>query len=215
MHSSLSEDQWDAMFRAQCTWDAVMAHNAVEALKRHGGPGAIMVVLIGQGHVAFNLGAPRQAAPGFEGKIASLIPIPVVDEKREPVEVRASYADFIWGVPYEEDPIFPVLGISTREGKEKPGHSVIDVQKESVAEACGFLVGDELVSVDDTPVPDKESLNRLLSTKRWADEARVKVKRGGEEKGLACQLRRSLAEPAKDGGKRDESKKTPPRAKKG
>jgi uncharacterized iron-regulated protein len=201
MHVQMTDAQWDSMFQAQCTWDAVMAHNALQALRTHGGPGAIMVVLIGQGHVAYDLGAARQAAIGFDGKIASVVPVPVLSDKREPVKVRASYASFLWGIPAEEDPIYPSFGISTREGKEKPGLSIIDVQKKSVAEACGLAVGDELATLDGVSVPDKESLNRFMAGKRWGDEVRVNVKRGGEEKSFACPLRRKLEESAKAAAK--------------
>jgi hypothetical protein len=40
----MSEEQWDAMFGAQCTWDATMGFNAVKALQQHGGSDAIMMV---------------------------------------------------------------------------------------------------------------------------------------------------------------------------
>ena len=195
MHGQMTDAQWDGMFQAQCTWDAVMGHNAVEALKKRGGLGAIMVVLIGQGHVAYDLGAARQAAIGFDGKIASVIPVPVLTDKREPTKVRASYASFIWGIPREDDAPYPSLGLSTREGKEKPGLAVIDVQKKSVAEACGVALGDELAAFDGASVPDKESLARFMAGKRWGDEVRLSVKRGGEEKALVCNLRRTSEEP--------------------
>ncbi|HYN44277.1 MAG TPA: ChaN family lipoprotein, partial [Thermoanaerobaculia bacterium] len=99
MHSaSMPETMWDGMFRAQCTWDAAMAWNAVGALKKANDPNAVMVVLIGSGHVAYGLGAQRQAALWFDGAAASVIPIPVLDDKDRPAKVRASYADFVWGV---------------------------------------------------------------------------------------------------------------------
>ena len=66
MHAaSMPEAMWDGMFRAQCTWDAAMAWNAVAALKKANDPNAVMVVLIGSGHVAYGLGAERQAALWF------------------------------------------------------------------------------------------------------------------------------------------------------
>ena len=68
MHSaSMPEAMWDGMFRAQCTWDAAMAWNAVAALKKANDPNAVMVVLIGSGHVAYGLGAQRQAALWWDG----------------------------------------------------------------------------------------------------------------------------------------------------
>lgn len=194
LHSSMSEEQWEGMFRAQCTWDATMAYNAIQALKANGGPDAIMVVLIGAGHVAYDLGAPRQAALWFEGKTASLIPIPVVSDQGEAVKVRASYAQFLWGLPKETDPLYPSLGLSTPEKKPGEFFPVIAVRKDSVAAAAGFAEGDLLVSMDGTPLTDKETLNRLMAGKRWGDLARFEIRRGDKTLTLNAALRRHQTE---------------------
>jgi uncharacterized iron-regulated protein len=194
VHSSMSEEQRDGMFRAQCTWDATMAYNAVQALKAQGGPNAIMVVLIGAGHVAYDLGAPRQATSWFQGKTASLIPIPVVSDQGEAVKVRASYAQFLWGLPKETDPLYPFLGLSTSAKKAGDFYRVLAVEKDSVAAAAGFAAGDLLVSMDGTPLQDKETLNRLMAGKRWGDVARFEIRRVGETMTLGAALRRRQSE---------------------
>lgn len=183
MHSaSMPDAMWQGMLRAQCTWDAAMAWNAAQALEKANDPNAVMVVLIGSGHVAYGLGAERQAKLWFDGGIASVVPIPVLDEKDRPVKVRASYADFLWGVPQETDPEFPVLGLSTRDPKDgSAGWPVINVAKDSVAEAAGFKVGDVLLAMDGTPLDRKGLFNRLMSEKRWSDTASYEVKRGEEK----------------------------------
>lgn len=190
MHSALTEEQWEGMFRAQCTWDATMAYNAIQALQANGGPDAIMVVLIGAGHVAYDLGAPRQAALWFKGKTASLIPIPVIGDKGERVKVRASYAQFLWGLPKETDPLYPSLGLSTPERKPAEFFPVIAVQKDSVAARSGFVEGDLLVAMDGTPLTDKETLHRLMAGKRWGDTARFEIRRGDKTLTLNAAFRR-------------------------
>ena len=67
---------------------------------------------------------------------------------------------------------------------------VILVAKGAPAEKAGAQVGDVIVSLDGTAVPDKETLNRLVAAKRWGDEAALTVKRGGETKTLRLLLRR-------------------------
>jgi membrane-associated protease RseP (regulator of RpoE activity) len=199
----MPEAMWDGMFRAQCTWDAAMAWNAVAALRRANDPNAVMVVLIGAGHVAYGLGAQRQAALWFDGASAAVIPIPVLDEKDRPAKVRASYADFVWGVPKEVDPAYPVLGFSTRDPKDgSEGWPVINVAKDSVAEAAGFKVGDLLLSMDGTSLKEKGTLNRLMSEKRWSDTATFEVKRGAEKQTLLARLARKLPEAPKAGGEK-------------
>ncbi len=182
MHSGMNEAQWRAMFEAQCTWDATMGHNAVRALKEHGDENTVMVVLIGSGHVAYNLGIQRQAAQWFDGKMLSVVPIRVVDGKDRPVEiVQASYADFLWGLPPEKDPQYPYLGISTTEAEAQKGRRVISVEKDTPGMAAGFRNGDVLLSMDGVSVHDRELFNRLLAEKRWGDAAAFKVLRGEEE----------------------------------
>jgi hypothetical protein len=180
------------MFRAQCTWDAAMGWNAVKALEASRAADAIMVVLVGSGHVAYGLGAERQARLWFDGRIASLIPVPVADrENPNPVEtVRASYADFVWGLPPVTDPLFPTLGLSTPEQKKGDHYHVIMIAEDSVAAATGFQVGDALVSVDGVPMDDKETSRKIMAQKRWGDSAVYEVLRAGRPLTLTAHFRR-------------------------
>lgn len=187
--TGMTDEQFNAMYNAQATWDATMGYNAVQALKKYGDKDTIMVVLIGAGHVAYGLGAERQAKAWFDGRIASVIPIEAVDDKGEKPAVRASYANFVWGVANEKAPLFPIHGFSTGQKKDD-AYPVIAVQPDSVAAAAGFKVGDILVSMDGVAVTDSEILNRLMSQKRWGDAAEFKVKRGAEEVTLKAFFRR-------------------------
>lgn len=202
MHSaSMPEAMWEGMFRAQCTWDAAMAWNAAAALKKANDPNAVMVVLIGSGHVAYGLGAERQAQLWFDGGIASVIPVPVLDEKDRPAKVRASYADYLWGLPQETDPVYPVLGLSTRDPKDgTAGWPIINVAKDSVAEAAGFKVGDVLLAMDGTALGQKGVFNRLMAAKRWSDTAAYEVKRGEEKLTLVARFARKPKEAPKAEG---------------
>jgi uncharacterized iron-regulated protein len=191
MHSGLDEAQWDAMIAAQSTWDATMAFQAVQAL---GGPGrqdAVLVVLVGSGHVVYGLGIQRQAARHFQGKIATVVPINVRDgEGREVKTVQASYADFVWGVPAQTDPLYPSLGLSTSPVEGEKALKVILVSEKTPAEKAGVQVGDVIVSLDGAAVPDRETLNRLVAAKRWGDDASLTVRRKEETKTLRIVLRR-------------------------
>jgi uncharacterized iron-regulated protein len=197
LHGSMPDAMFQGMFRAQCTWDAAMGWQALQALQKHGGDKAIMVVLVGSGHVAYGLGAERQARLWFDGKTASVIPIPIREEEHDPIvsKVQASYADFVWGLPPATDPLYPSVGISTPEQKTGDRYKVIMVGKQSPAAVAGFLVGDELVSIDGVAYTDKETVNRLMSGKRWGDSVAYKVMRSGQERELTVQLRRQPPKP--------------------
>ena len=192
LHGNMPEPMFQAMYRAQCAWDAAMGWNALQALKTHGGEKAIMVVLIGSGHVAYGLGAERQAKLWFAGRTASVIPVPIAEEAgAAPIgKVQASYADFVWGLPPSTDPLYPSLGISTPEQRSGERTKVILVGKDTPAAAAGFEVGDELVSIEGVPIDEKETSNRLMSEKRWGDAVVCKVLRGGQERTLTAYLRR-------------------------
>jgi uncharacterized iron-regulated protein len=189
----MSDEMWKNMLSAQATWDATMGYNAVRALIKDASPDSIMVVLVGSGHVAYGLGIERQAKRWFDGPIATLIPVPVTNHKTGPVKsVRASYADFIWGVPEETDSLYPTLGVSMAVGKGDVARQVIVVQKGSAAEQAGFRVGDILVSMDGAPLADKETYNRLVADKRWGDAAQFVVRRGAETVTLEAVFRRKI-----------------------
>lgn len=192
-HHSMTDEQWKGMLNAQCTWDATMGYNAIQALKQHGKDEAIMVVLIGSGHVSYGLGIQRQAAHWFDGGMASIIPIPVLDEDDEPVErVQASYADFLWGLPQEVHTRYPELGVSSREDDETKERKVLYVAEDSAAERAGVELGDVVLSFDGVAIDDKGTFNRLIAAKRWGDASELKIRRGDEELTLQIQFRRQL-----------------------
>jgi membrane-associated protease RseP (regulator of RpoE activity) len=139
--------------------------------------------------VSYGLGAERQAKLWFDGKIASVIPMAATNDKGEKPAVRASYANFVWGVANEKAPLFPTLGLSTGQKKENL-YPIIAVQPETVAAEAGFKVGDSLVSMDGVALTDTEILNRLMAEKRWADSAEFKVKRGAEDVTIKAFFRR-------------------------
>ena len=183
MHSMMSDSQARSMFAAQCTWDATMGFHAVEALKAYGDDNGVMVVLIGSGHVAYGLGIQRQSAQWYDGRMASVIPIQVLDDQGRKIEsVQASYADYLWGLPPEEESLFPELGISTAEVSGESRRRVLAVSTGSPAKTAGFQAGDVMVSVDGIPLPDGETLNQAMAAKRWGDSAVFVVRRQAKDR---------------------------------
>ncbi len=197
MHSMMSDQMAKSMFEAQCTWDATMAYNSVRALKEFGDEDTVMVVLVGAGHVAYGLGLERQAAQWYDGKMASVIPIEVIDDKDRRVDAaQASYANFIWGLPQEKESIYPELGISTGEIPGERMRKVINVVKDTPAQTAGIQQGDILISMDGTPINDAEVLNRLMSEKRWGDSADITLRRQDKEMTIRVYLRRQQKPPS-------------------
>ena len=192
MHGGMPESMLKSMQAAQATWDASMGYNSVDVLKA-GPPDSILVVLVGSGHVAYGVGIEYQARQWFPGKISTLIPVPVLDSAEEPVAtVKASYANFVWGIPYESDPLYPSLGFSTTD--TAGARKIIAIEKDSIAARSGFQVNDEVLSLDGIAAPDRETWNRVMAAKNWGDTAVVTVKRDGAEVKISAELRRTLQE---------------------
>jgi uncharacterized iron-regulated protein len=203
MNAVVSDDMITPMFASQCTWDATMGYNAVQALKEYGDSNTVMVVLIGSGHVAYNLGIQRQSATWYQGKMASIIPIEVLDDRGRQIEtVRASYADYLWGVPSESAPLHPELGAATNEVQGEGRRRVLSVTSGSPAKLAGFQTGDVLIAMDGIPLPDGETLNRLMAEKSWGDQAVFVVRRqakdgAAQEVTLKVDFRRRSTAPGK------------------
>jgi S1-C subfamily serine protease len=172
-----------------------------------------MVVLVGSGHVAYDVGIVRQARRWFDGGIATVVPVAVALPNSDKVveQVRASFADFVWGVMPEQESPYPRLGISTRNNKE--GRRVIlQVEEGSAAERAGLAMDDVLLSMDGHALDDHETLSRLIARKAWGDSARIVVRRGAEEKTLTAFFRRAVPRirPAAPAARAPEAPPAPP-----
>jgi uncharacterized iron-regulated protein len=193
--AGMGEEMWKNMLSAQATWDATMGFNGVEALKAQNDPKAIMVILVGSGHVAYGLGIERQARKWFDGRITTLIPVSVGTPGSGLVKsTRASYANFTWGIAPEIDSAFPLFGASTAVGAGDAARRVIIVQEGSPAAKAGVKVGDVMQSLDGVTLADKETFSRLMAAKRWGDSATLVVKRGAEAVTLTFVFRRTMPE---------------------
>lgn len=189
----MSDERLDGMLRAQTTWDATMGWNALQALLKDGGDDAIMVVLIGSGHVTYGLGAERQTAPYYDGKIASLIPVQINDDTGAPVKtVQASYANFIWGLPKADYEIYPSLGVSLMGALGDEPTKIIQRSGGSIAARAGIEVGDVLMSLNGEAVESGVDLRRIVAGWRWGDVATALVRRDGKEQEVIIPVRREL-----------------------
>ncbi len=191
LHSKMPPEQIEGLYLAQVTWDSAMGWNAGQALSTPVDPREIVVVLIGSGHVAYGLGAERQLAPHFQGRIASLIPVTVRDSDGKAVEsVRASYANYVWGVPWTAQPTLPVLGVSLMGRLGKNPTQVIQIDGGSAAEQGGVKVGDVLRSLDGASIDGSAALQRKIGDYNWGDAARLTLEREGQALTLDVVFRR-------------------------
>lgn len=185
--AGMPPDVLQRMVEAQCTWDATMAFHATELLKENPDPKAVVVVLVGSGHVAYNLGIARQARAYTDKRVATVMPI--ATSPTTPEQVRASVGDIVWGVPTETYPLYPTFGVSFRSSGDQPT-TVLMVSPGSPADAMGLKAGDTLVTVDDQPIRKDVELRALIDRKQWGDAIRASIKRGDQSLTLTGRLQR-------------------------
>jgi uncharacterized iron-regulated protein len=190
LHGGMTDEAWKGMLSAQATWDAAMAWNAVRALEAASDPKAIMVVLVGSGHVAYGLGIERQARTWFEGPVSSVIAVPLADDKGPISPVRASYANFVWGVPRELSSAWPWLGLSTRAA-DGGKRQVIAVEDDGPAAKAGVKVNDLLLRIDEVLIDSREALSRQMASYHWGEAPRLTIARGTEQLTVTVPLRRA------------------------
>lgn len=171
------EMAFEGLYRAQSAWDETMAYYALKAWEKEHGR---MVVLAGSGHLIYNLGINRRAFEKSRLPFKTLVCV-VVPKDKKSIEVSRSLADYIWGIPEEEKPAFPSVGLSFKKinGLE---NMVIDKKPvDGVAEDGNFEKGDVILSVDGEAFRDINELRIYLAHFTWGDEAKFLLLRDAEE----------------------------------
>ena len=165
-----------ALYRAQATWDHVMAKNTLRASKVEDDR---VVVMVGSGHLIYNLGINLRVSERDPAKFKTVVCVPVpAGEMRT---VSRTLADFIWGIPEEERPVYPSDGLALKKfkGLENPV-----VEREpilGVAKGKNFKKGDVVLSVDGKKYTSINELRKYMSRFTWGDEVTFKLLRDASE----------------------------------
>jgi len=178
------EMAFEGLYRAQSAWDETMAFYALKALEKEEGK---MVVLAGSGHLLYNLGINRRAFEKSCLPFKTVVCV-VIPEGQQTVEVSRSLADYVWGIPEEEKPVFPSVGLSLKKinGLE---NLVIDKKPaDGVAKDGNFEKGDAILSVDGKAFNDINELRIYLAHFKWGDEAKFLLLRDAEEVQVALKF---------------------------
>ncbi|MEE8307718.1 MAG: ChaN family lipoprotein, partial [Gammaproteobacteria bacterium] len=192
IHGGMTEAQWQGMFQAQCAWDAVMGFNALRALE-DAPDNAVVVVLVGAGHVVYGQGIARQIANWSDVAVATVTPVPAANSHGEPIDqVQASYGDFLWGLPGTQPPRYPVLGTATIDSKSG-GLTIIDLDSHSAAARAGLKVGDRITGLDAVQIVSRRDMNIAMARYRWGDQIEVRVQREDNALTLPLTLTRTAA----------------------
>jgi uncharacterized iron-regulated protein len=160
---------------AQLTWDRAMAQALAEA--RQNFANAVVVGIVGSGHVAGGHGVPRQLKSLGVYEPASFIPATV---EIACALVGTGYADAIFTLPRsDETPDHPQLGALLEQGDESP--RINRVANDSVAEIAGLKAGDHVVRAAGLEMRRPEDLMEVVARQPPGTWLPLGIRRDGQE----------------------------------
>jgi uncharacterized iron-regulated protein len=166
------EETFPRYVEAQTTWDRAMAQPIAEHLKKQ--PGALVVAILGGGHVRHGHGVAHQLKDLGVARVGTLL---TWDQADACAGIVPGLADAVYVVKAPAaNP--PRLGVAMEPAKE--GIRIASVQAGSVAEQAGLRSGDVIVTAAGRPAKI-DALRALVQRQPPGTWLPLKVKRGAEE----------------------------------
>jgi hypothetical protein len=179
------EMMFEGLYRSQVAWDEVMGANAVRVQKLDGRK---VVVLVGSGHLLYNLGLNRRAFDRTKLPFKTVVPV-FIPKGQSTLRVSRSLADYIVGIAEEERPAYPSIGLSFKkfQGLE---NLVIDTKPiDGAALGQDFEKGDVVLDVDGKSYADANELRTYLAQFGYDAEVKFRLLRAGQEKSVTLKIR--------------------------
>ena len=177
LDSLLAREDFGRFVQSQQTWDRAMAEALADA--RTESPDALVVGVIGRGHIDYGYGVPHQLADlGIDGT-AKLVPMTA---SQACDDVSPELADALFVVENLDDAeansVKPRLGVMIETADD--GVRIMSVLSDSVAEATELEAGDIVVSAAGFPVADVSDLIEIVQRQAPGTWLPLEVKRDGE-----------------------------------
>ena len=137
LQSIMQSEAFSNFVDAQLTWDRAMAEALAAAHRRD--PDALIVGIIGRGHLEYGHGIPHQLADLGIDDVGVLLPVDA-DDACQVLSAELADAVFVVDMQVDEDEPRPRLGVMIESGDN--GIQVMEVVPGSVAERAGILAGD-------------------------------------------------------------------------
>ena len=199
---------FDNMYAAQCVWDVAMARSILAEL----GDGETMVVIVGSGHVAYDLGIARRISDEVAGtdradlSVATFCPVtapppdpdddphghPMGDHGMgaaadKPAQFTRSLAHFV-GAFRDTGGIeaYPRLGLQLKEDDDEQVVSM--AWPDTPAAAAGFESGDRIIDLNGVAFASLAELRTALAEIGWRQRLGFLIGRGDAEQEIAVLL---------------------------
>lgn len=171
---------------AQLTWDRAMAEALADAVKNR--PGALVIGVIGRGHLEHGHGVPHQLTDLGIERVTTLIP---VDANRACASLEPSLADAAFvvegGATAEAESGKPRLGVFIEPASEG-GLLLSRVIEGSIAEAAQLSAGDIVLNAAGAPVKTPRDLVDIVDRQAPGTWLPLDIRRGGEELTLVAKF---------------------------
>jgi len=163
-HEDFGAGNFNFFYQAQILWDETMSESVDEFLKVH--PTDQMVVLAGNGHLAYGSGIPKRTARrnGHDHVI-------ILND----ADLEKDIADYVLFPKTMPGVTSPKLMVLLKEQKGKV--EIEGFPPGSNSEKAGMKLGDILLSIDLTPVGTIDDLKIDLFFKKKGEKAKVRILR--------------------------------------
>ena len=181
---------FEGLYRSQSAWDEVMGANAVRGVESEG---RRVVVCVGSGHLLYNLGLNRRAYERSKMPFKTVIAVAIPAGKKS-LTVSRAIGDYVFGLPEEEKPAFPTIGLGFKKVDNLENLVVDPKPTDGVAGRSDFDKGDIILSVDGKAYSDINEIRMALAKLKCGDEAKFKILRAGQVKDVSLKCEKKPAE---------------------
>ena len=173
----LADPGFNRFVESQSAWDRAMAEGVANGLKAH--EGAMMVAVMGSGHMMYHFGVPEQLQALGMPKPSALIPW---DSEFECSYIDKSFADAVIGLRVsrfsekEQQQEKPKLGIYLEKGEG--GVLIKKVLPGSLAEKSDIKENDLIIEMAGRPTTEVEQVMESVKSMQPGTWLPLKIKRG-------------------------------------
>jgi uncharacterized iron-regulated protein len=176
--SVMESEDFARFVEAQLTWDRAMAEALAAARRRQ--PGALVVGILGRGHIEHRYGVPHQLADLKSPEAAVLLP---VDRETACDGLPADLADAVFVIEPTGRLVAtaPKARLGILVATTDDGVRVENVMEGSVAEATAIQAGDIVVSAAGFPVAEVGELIEIVQRQAPGTWLPLVIRRDGED----------------------------------
>ncbi len=171
-HSKVRDSEFEYFVQAQLFWDQAFAQALADAAAAH--PAALVVGIIGSGHLRHGHGVPHQL--WSMGKRHTKVWLPVEDSTS--CDHLANIADFVFAVRSSPIAARPKLGVYL--GDDAGGTGVRKVVPGSVAEGAGVISGDRVLAAAGVNIQSSNDLIAIVRRQSPGTWLPLTVERNGQ-----------------------------------